>query len=130
MAGVINDVDMLKKAIENGADVNELTDDGESALLTACYNGSEDVVRALLDAKADPNLTSGPVNYDHSPLMQAAYWGINKNIVEMLLDAGAEPTHKDTRDKSTLDYLKGEEGHNKDRFKEMLAFFEECGIDE
>ena len=57
---------------------------------TLFYNINEDMIKILLDAGADPNLSFG----NHKSPLYCAVWNANPanaNIVKMLLDAGADP---------------------------------------
>lgn len=86
-----NDAAAIRAAISNGADVNLPipTDEGGRAgmtpLIHACYEGSPDAVRALIDAKAK---TESRTVDGRTALMYAAGWG-DANKVRLLLDAGA-----------------------------------------
>lgn len=86
-----NDAEAIRVAIANGADANLPipTDEGGRAgmtpLIHACYEGSPDAVRALLDAKAK---TESRTVDGRTALMYAAGWG-DANKVRLLLDAGA-----------------------------------------
>ncbi len=80
-----NDKDALA-AIAAGADVNNVDASASTPLsLAACFSGG-DVVKALIDAKADINYAQ-PSN-GFTPLFNAANWG-NTDAVKVLLAAGA-----------------------------------------
>lgn len=80
-----NDVDALK-AIAAGADLSNIDASQSQPLsLAACFSGAE-VVKALIDAKANINYVQ-PTN-KNTPLMNAATWG-NTDAVKLLLEAGA-----------------------------------------
>ena len=53
------DTDALKTALANGANVNERDQDGETALHTAVRLDRADMIRILLDRRAEVN----PLNY-------------------------------------------------------------------
>src|SRR5689334_3689935 len=55
--------------IDNGTDINAVLSDRSSALLYAAYQGDVELVKALLDAGADPNLRN---EYGAFPLSEAA----------------------------------------------------------
>ena len=61
---------------------------GWSALHYACYQGHEELVRALLDAKAEVNRTT---DLGFSPLFYAAQRG-HLDICQLLMDKGADPS--------------------------------------
>lgn len=85
------DVEVVKKLIADGADVNAKTPYGVTALLNAAGQGHIEVVKILLEHKADPNIKD--TFYGQSPLTAAQ--GKNRNdIVKALLAAGA----KDAKD--------------------------------
>lgn len=57
-----------------------------NALQAASTRGEEDIVRLLIKAGADVNLTGG----EHGTALGAACYSVHKRIVEMLLESGAE----------------------------------------
>ncbi|XP_065062546.1 serine/threonine-protein phosphatase 6 regulatory ankyrin repeat subunit A-like isoform X2 [Rhopilema esculentum] len=57
-----NKFSVVEKLIELGNPVNELDKEGKSALYHAVTSGSDSIVKCLLNAKADPNLTAGENN--------------------------------------------------------------------
>ena len=128
-AAVVNDPSLIKKNVELGCDVNEQVRGGDTALLTACFNGAAETVNALLEAKADPNLSTGKGNlcYDQTPFMQASYWGCSTEICQMLLDAGANPLHKDVQGKTAWDYVVGLE--HKEKKHNMCNWFQSKGLE-
>ena len=78
---------VINALIEAGANLDAKTSGGDSCLAWAVRSGSLDVVRALLAAGADVNLTSDAV----TPLMEAAREG-NEQLVDCLLEYGADPS--------------------------------------
>jgi ankyrin repeat protein len=86
-----NDSVAIRLAINNGADVNLPipTDEGGRAgmtpLIHACFEGSPDTVRVLIDGKAK---TEARTVDGRTALMYAAGWG-DSIKVKLLLDAGA-----------------------------------------
>lgn len=62
-----SDMDAIRLAIADGADVNKL-DDGMTPLLWAIFRGDIDAVRLLLESGADPNVRPNPSD---SPLWHA-----------------------------------------------------------
>ena len=75
----------LKKLLADGADPNASRTSGATALAYAIEGHHSDVVRILLDAKADPNRTS----FGLAPLFLAAEAG-DLESVKLLLKAGAK----------------------------------------
>ena len=53
----VGDVLQVRALIEQGADVNAVDDDGDSALYYAACNGRTEVAELLLNRGADPNIT-------------------------------------------------------------------------
>lgn len=66
-AVLFSDLDAIRQAIADGADVNEL-DAGMTPLLWAIFRGDIDAVRLLLKSGADPNVRPNPSD---SPLWHA-----------------------------------------------------------
>jgi len=88
--------------------VDETDEDGRTALILASVMHHTDIVKMLLEAGANPNLTDG---YGKTALMWAAYWGRSRtSIVKMLLEAGAKPNLTDKDGKTAL-MLASEKGH-------------------
>lgn len=79
------DVEKVKQAIANGADVNR-KEYGATVFMEACRKGNIDIVRLMLDsgAEVDPDAYAGS-----SPLTYAAQSG-HTAIVELLLSRGAQ----------------------------------------
>jgi ankyrin repeat protein len=73
--------------LDRGVPADLTNANGDTLLLLAAYHEHPDLVRALLDRKADPNRVSGR---DQTALV-AAVFRQNLGIVEALLDAGADP---------------------------------------
>ncbi|HEY4023966.1 MAG TPA: ankyrin repeat domain-containing protein [Pseudonocardiaceae bacterium] len=103
VATVLGDADAVRAAIEINPEVAVAIDDerGWPPLLYACYSrwhqldptrasGLADVVRALLEAGANPNTNDGGRPQFHSALMGSVDLN-NPDIAEVLLDAGAHP---------------------------------------
>ncbi len=80
-----HDVEMLKKSIADGADVNALDVNGSPVLNSAAI--WPDMTQILIDAKADVN-SSGKI--DMSPLMIAAMMSAPESM-RILVQAGANP---------------------------------------
>ena len=89
-------LDVIKLLIEKGARINNIDDEGMSALMRACYEESEDIVRYLLTIKdIDLELTD---SHGCTALWKTVCWE-NVNIAEILLDAGANVNTSTSRDK-------------------------------
>lgn len=82
----------VKKAIADGANVNALDEAGNPALTSAFF--WPDIVKVLLENKADPNLGNTNV------LFQACIF-YSSDVVKMVLDAGADPNKPSKSDPAT-----------------------------
>jgi len=82
------DVAVVTYLLDNGADPNEHTPDGEDPLILAAGAGKRDAVRLLLDRGADPKYC---INGFFTALM-ASFWRPDVETVRMLLAAGADAT--------------------------------------
>jgi ankyrin repeat protein len=71
-ASKIGDLEKMKRAIENEADVNAKDEYGWTPLHWACYNGKVAIISFLLDKKADVNAED---NYGDTPLLKACFFG-------------------------------------------------------
>ena len=95
-------VDLVKKLIDRGADVNKT---GWTPLHYAATNGHLEIMNLLLEHHAyidaeSPNATT--------PLMMAAHYG-SADAVRLLLSAGADPALKNQLGMSAIDFaLKAE----------------------
>ena len=78
-------IHLVRLFLANGADVDELQEDGSTALHSACCQGHAAFCLALLEHHADPNLQNGQ---GQTPLALAGLHG-HDEIVSMLLNAGA-----------------------------------------
>src|ERR1700731_5087616 len=89
LAGLIQagNRDAALKKIAAGADVNAAQGDGTTPLHWAVYKIDADLVRALLERGAKPDVIN---SYGSSPLAEAAKVG-NARLVGILLDAGSNP---------------------------------------
>jgi len=81
------DLAKVEEQIASGADVNIKGTYGMSALQAAADGQHAEVVNALLEAGADPDISGGLV--DETPLKMAATYGYEA-IVKLLIAAGAE----------------------------------------
>ena len=78
---------IFKQLIENGANINLLTDFGSTPLIIACYGGNFGIVRYLVEHGADVNTSN---NSNATCLMIASVKGYY-HIVQYLLEEGADP---------------------------------------
>ncbi|MGB0560923.1 MAG: ankyrin repeat domain-containing protein [Spirulinaceae cyanobacterium] len=91
-----------------GADVNIVNTSGETALSKAVYWSNEDMVKLLIAAGADLEAVEYKTGW--TPIFQSmAMGGGNPEILQLLLDAGADATVQDNRGLTLLSYaLEGE----------------------
>jgi len=94
----------VKELLDLGADPNTVSDDiedGKSSVLLLASGkwGNPDVVKLLLDARANVNQTD---MWGYTPLMRATR-GHRLRIVNLLLDAGAEVNKERGRGETALD---------------------------
>ncbi len=82
-----NNIEGVKQALANGADVNEQNENGDTALMKASDMGHFEIVKLLLENNALVN-KENKIN-DLTALMKAAYQG-HLEVVELLLAEGAE----------------------------------------
>ena len=114
-----NKFDDVKKALDNGADVNAKDIDGWTALIWASENGHTKIVEMLLDKGADVNAISGSS-------ISALHFASNQghiDIVKMLLDKGAKVDAK-TNSRNTALIWASEKGH-----KEVVEMLLDKGAD-
>lgn len=76
--------------IQNGAKLEATSLDGNTSLHLATWNGHADVVKVLLDGKADPN---SECERKETPLQQAAWRG-HAVVCQLLLESGVDPNAK------------------------------------
>ncbi len=97
------DIDKVKKAINENADVNALdtrkNSSGRKPLNWAAYYGHDDIVKLLVANSADIN---GGNNTGFTP-MHHAVENNKKFMVALLLELGADPNKKNKRGKTPLD---------------------------
>lgn len=95
-------VDIVKQLLQVGADVNKVSKDGRTALLTAILSCNDDVVKLLINAGANVNAS------DHftgkTALIQAVITSRRavKKIVPQLIKAGADINARDKEGNTAL----------------------------
>ncbi len=83
-AVLANSAEIIRYLVSKGARVDAAPEDGFTPLIMACMGGAVDAARALLTAKADPNLACG----DATPL-GIAQATENNELVALLRSKGA-----------------------------------------
>ena len=97
--GDLKSLEEIKELIKKGADVNAQYKYGETALMTAAYNGEIDMAKCLFENGADVNASS---KYGKTALMIAATWG-QIEVVKYLAKCGADLEAEDKDGKTALD---------------------------
>ncbi len=107
-AAANGDTEMISYLLKNGADKKIVDVKGETALFRAARNGHKKAVELLLNS--DPTKAKMEVNtadkMEHltaanTPLLAAAFKG-HTDVVQFLIEKGAEVNHADTNDNSAL----------------------------
>jgi ankyrin repeat protein len=101
-------LEQLKKAIEEGDDVNKANSNGFTPLLIAAYRGHLDVVEYLVGKGADVNQAN---NNDVTPLFFAAQEGHLEVVQHLLKQRGIE-VNKADNDGATPLYVAAYRGHS------------------
>ena len=93
-------VDEVKQLMAINTDtINSIEHSGYSPLVLACYRGSDDVAKFLIENVCE---IDGSSNYG-TPLMAAVYKS-RENLVKVLLDFGANPDIADVNGTSPMHY--------------------------
>lgn len=91
---------IVKKMIKNGASVDAQTQEGQTTLMNACFNGSPSLVKQILKYQPNLNLTN---SFGLTALTIAVKQNY-LNIVEMLLKKGADTNIPDEDGNTPLIY--------------------------
>lgn len=99
--------ELVKKLLQEKADINHKKDNGRSALHYACQNGYIEIVKTLIEAGA--NINTGD-NTGLTPLHLAAQFAYDEDIIQTLIDAGAD-IHAGNSQGITALHLAASSGH-------------------
>lgn len=91
------EIEVLKKLIAKGSDINKKNKKGQLPIFLAIQNDHVDIVRYLVEHRADLTLQD---QYAGTPLHNAAFMG-NIEIAKLLINAGADVNAVSSRDGST-----------------------------
>lgn len=95
------DLDAVRRLLDEGKNVNEITEEGESLLSLACSSGYYELVQLLLATRA--NVEDPGPRKETTPLMEAASAG-HVGIVKLLLSHGAHINAKTPQANTPLMY--------------------------
>ncbi|KAL6905114.1 hypothetical protein GGI43DRAFT_398908 [Trichoderma evansii] len=95
--------------------------DDQSLLSLAVKNGHKKVVKYLLEAGSDVDVTDAK---GRTPLMEAALWGHLK-IVNILLGAGSDAAQRDQRGMRAADLAEESDRNDLERHKRALKYSED-----
>lgn len=91
IAAALGDEDRVRQLLQSDKELANFEETGgKRPLSAAAERGHVNIVKALLDAGADPNLQEGPNCPRGYALWAATRFG-HREIAEMLLEAGADP---------------------------------------
>ena len=104
-----NQLAVAKFLLESGADPNVRSDQGVTPLMLAAQKRQLEMVELLLAYKANPNLVS---RRERDTALIVSSYGMPPvlEIVEALLNSGADPDIQDSRNKTAVDWAR--EWHN------------------
>lgn len=109
--------------IADGADIEAKDDEGKTALLHTVDKHKTEITALLIDKGADIEVKDDDL--EHTALIMSALRGY-VDIVELLLNRGADPSNGDYRGKTALDWVMEQEADNsvpkerRDRIIELL----------
>ncbi|KAI1807176.1 ankyrin [Daldinia bambusicola] len=108
---------LIKRLVETGADVNALSDDGDTPLALAADRGLYPIVEYLLDAGAALGLRD---DRGMTPLMRACMLGSLENYqlstVRVLLQRGASVTDVDSEGRNAMEIVCSRGNAHRDTF--------------
>ena len=99
LACYYNNIDVVRYIIQNIDDINGTTKDG-SPLMASAVKGYNTISKLLITAGADVNLQDA----NQTTALHYAVMFKNYDLVLMLLEAGANPNHKNNVGQSPMDF--------------------------
>ena len=102
-AASLNQVEIAKLLIDEGAQIDAENNGGGTSLYMAAAFGRKDVAKFLISQNADINKADNIHGY--TPLHTAAKHG-HIEVVQLLLEKGANPALQDKYDNRPIDYLR------------------------
>ena len=99
LACYYNNIDVVRYIIQNIDDINGTTKDG-SPLMASAVKGYNVISKLLIAAGADVNLQDA----NQTTALHYAVMFKNYDLVLMLLEAGANPNHKNNVGQSPMDF--------------------------
>lgn len=109
-------IETLKALINAGADLNQTTNNGATALSLAAINSSPKVLQLLIENGAKVNVAD---KQGRTALM-VAVWGNSPDAVRTLLDNGADPNLKDKDGQGVLDHAGRHNNPAADQIRKIL----------
>lgn len=101
----LNDIEKANLIIDYVHNIDDLNNKGWNPLIVACYHGSKDVAKLLLEKGANPNAK----NLNGTTVLMYAKEGYLKTgdptIIHNLLNEGARTKDKDIFNKDIFDYI-------------------------
>ena len=116
------DIEGLRKAIEEGADINIQDEYGSTILMIVSYYNRVEIVKLLIEKKAKLDIQD---KYGETALMMAIRQN-NFEIVKLLIKEGADVNIQDKSGETALDYAKEKDVDG----KTALDYAKEEGIQE
>lgn len=99
----IGDIKTISKYLEEGININSVSEHGHQALMLAAHQGHVEIIKLLIDKGA--NINGKHKISGNTALIGAVFQG-NKDIVKLLIEAKVDINLKNNDGKSALDMAK------------------------